>query len=693
MANLLPELETSTPNLIDELSEKENESKSFMAKADEALLDVPGMESLTEFASSINKSVAETIDFFGPDAINSIMGLAGSEKRVPRLSDTLEEKLGIGAPIGEAGTKQDVIRAAGNVIPSALAMGGLIRQSAQQLPKIASGAESVMSGILRQGGKSTAAGDVTLGAISGGGGKAGEAVDKDLGGDGAIGSFIGSLLSPIAAATSAPMMKNMLSKGKDGLVGMMTGTVKATQGMSDEGAATLLGEAMVREGMNPDDVAIRMKQLGGEGIPADLGESFSRILRTASNEAPRIGSRSSQVLHGRHRGQSGRIMEGLDESLNTKGLSLDDEIVRMDNLYKPQIKELYAKAMAGDIGETTTRTTTAVGTGAPVTEQIRSKFTKSLESLIENSPSLSKAFRSSQESIKNRQALGERVTPLDEVDAAKKVIDDKIGVSIRQGSNNKAMELVKLKNKMISEVDSAVPDYKIARDTFAGKAQLENAADSGTLFLKLKPRELREMTKGMGESEKRMFKLGAKQAIIDKVEDLQTNADMVKRMFGKNGDVSKLRSLFDTEEAFKQFGATLKREADYIITKNAARGNSTTKQQFADSKNMMETLSVARDALINPAAGAASLSRIIPALRASKGSEQSAKAFEDAGDILLESGMNPDRLRRLLTSGRDTVLIKELQKAMPESFKMIDKLGKVLEPSARAALVAKSQQE
>jgi hypothetical protein len=204
---------------------------------------------------------------------------------------------------------------------------------------------------------------------------------------------------------------------------------------------------------------------------------------------------------------------------------------------------------------------------------------------------------------------------------------------------------------MIEEADIAVPAYKDGRNLFAGKAQLENSVDAGRLFFKLKPRELDDFVKNYGESERKLFKLGAKEAILDKIDGLGTNADAVKRLFGKNGDVKKLRTLFDDDASFQRFSDALERESQFVLTRRAAQANSTTAQQLADQDNAAEMIGQATSLIGNPMQSATAFGRILSGLSGKKDGAVFTKSLESAGDILLSSGMDAKKLQAMLKRG------------------------------------------
>lgn len=607
------------------------EKTGFIQDLDNILMKIPGIPQLAEIAAGANRSIVDTLDFIGPNNINSIFELAGSERRVPTVAeattDVIPER---GAFVGE-GLQADVLGAAGEVVPVGVGISAALRAGAQALPKIGKQGENAIRGILRQLGigPSTARGivaqDVGLSAISGGGEQLGEEVG------GAPGALIGAVLAPLSVTAGAQGIRSLLSSAD----GVRTLTSNLTS-LSDEGASKLLSEAMVREGISPQDAARMLDDLGPEAIPADISNTFARLLRTASNEVPRIEGRAAQVFAERQGGQAARLFSALDDAAGVPGLNVDDEIQRLQTVFGPQINDLYAAARSRPL---------------PLTPKLRN--------LLEGKNSIGRARGRAAQRLADRRAAGDQITNIDLIDATKQEVDDQIGKALREGANNRVRDLVRLKNIMVEEADAAIPEYAQARALFAGKAQLENAADAGSNFFKLKPREVEDFIQSMGESERRMFRLGAKQAIIDRAENLQVSADAVKRLFGKRGDVQKLRSLFPDQASFDAFQETLEREANFVLTRRAAQANSTTARQLTDASGARDAFAAARALSGDPAAAASTFGSLFSGLSKKKGEEAFTKAMEQAGDILLDSGFDPNRLQALLRRG-DADRIKSL---------------------------------
>ena len=70
-----------------------------------------------ELAASANRSVTEFIDFLGPDTVNAILSLSGSEARVPTLTGALEPT-GIKGGFMQPGMARNAVQGAGAVIPA-----------------------------------------------------------------------------------------------------------------------------------------------------------------------------------------------------------------------------------------------------------------------------------------------------------------------------------------------------------------------------------------------------------------------------------------------------------------------------------------------------------------------------------------------------------------------------------------------
>lgn len=609
-----------------EYDQPQQDEKGFLAQAGDVALE--GM-------AAVNRGAAGLVDFAALP-FNAALELSGADTRIPSLTQAAAP-----ATTGnfmQDGLAKEIVRRGGEAIPASLAVGGMMRAaaapligqagSAAALPTLTAASEGTGAGALRQLGSSTVAQDIGFGALSGGGG----AVGQEIGGD--TGEIVGAIAAPLTVAGGSLALKKMFDAGKSGIDSFFA----STKNMSDDGAATMLAEAMVREGLSPDDVAKRVAAMGEQGMLADTGNNFSRLLRAASNKVPRIEGVAAQKFSGRQAGQATRLSGALDDGTGTPLLNVDDEIARLENTMSPKISELYSAAKDRGFSPS-----------------------KRLRALLEGDNSIGRAAKEAERNLADYRAAGQQVTNMSLIDETKKVVDAQIAKAIREGDKGTSSRLLQLKKVMVDEADAAAPEYAQARSMFAGKQQLKNAAELGQDFFKVNSRELKSLTETFGESEKRMYKLGAKQAIMDRFDNINADYDLVKRTFGKNGDAEKLRTLFDKPEQYEAFTNILEREANWVLTRRAAQANSTTAKQMLDEGSAQEAFANAREALTSPMGAANVLGKIVGGLSKKKGSQEYVRSLELAGDILLESGLKPEAVRDLLKRGSAPMIEKALK--------------------------------
>lgn len=168
------------------------DEKGFIEQAGDVALE--GM-------AAVNRGAAGIVDFFSTP-VNAALDLSGSDVRVPSLVSTLSPATQ--GNFMDQGLGRDVVRAAGEAVPAALAVGSALRQGASSLPAMGQASESIGAGALRQLGSTTATQDAGFAALSGAGG----AVGQDIGGD--TGEIIGAVAAPATIALAPQAAKSAL---------------------------------------------------------------------------------------------------------------------------------------------------------------------------------------------------------------------------------------------------------------------------------------------------------------------------------------------------------------------------------------------------------------------------------------------------------------------------------------------------
>jgi hypothetical protein len=190
------------------------QEKSMMQSINEAITSNPIGRGVSEFAAGVNRGATGLVDF-AASLPNAAMQVAGIDSQIPSLTKAM-------APATQGnfmqeGIGRDVVRAAGEVVPSSIAMGAGLRSAAQALPSMGQAAESTGAGVLRQMGSSTLAQDAGYGALSGAGGAAGAALGQKVGGDTGeqVGAMLGSIAAPVAAAGAIQGAKGVIDRSQE----------------------------------------------------------------------------------------------------------------------------------------------------------------------------------------------------------------------------------------------------------------------------------------------------------------------------------------------------------------------------------------------------------------------------------------------------------------------------------------------
>jgi len=538
-----------------------------------------------------------------------------------------------GAFAGE-GAVADIAGATGEVLGSAVPVAKGMRFAQQAIPEaIPTGRQFVETAkrVGRELLETTPQQEAGFGAAAVAGGE----MAQELGGEDA--DIVGQILAPMTAmgikSGAGRLFDRLFANPRS--VEQLAISLNSVQ---NDAAADLLSEALTREGMTVDEAILKLDELGPEAIPADIAQSFRRLLRAAGNLNPNLQGRTARELGERNVGQASRVAEDVDFGLQSPDMTVEQAIAGLREATAPAITELYAEASATPF-----------------------KFSGRLKTLLEGDSSLGRARQAAETRLADKRAAGDEITHFDVIDATKQELDDQIAAALRAGENNKARDLTRLKNTMIDEADAQIPKYRQARETFAGERALESAAQQGELFLKANRRQVIDTVKNMTPAEMNMYRLGARQAIMDKIDVTNISADLMKRMFGRNGDVVKLRAVFPDEQSFQQFLRAMKREAEFMFTRRTALENSTTVQQAQDIGGFRQTFGRITALFGNPAQASAEVANIFDGLGKEKNSREFAAALQSAGDILLTSGMNPTTVRSLLERGNTRRLRQELQ--------------------------------
>jgi len=197
-------------------------------------------------------------------------------------------------------------------------------------------------------------------------------------------------------------------------------------------------------------------------------------------------------------------------------------------------------------------------------------------------------------------------------DQIKRTLDKQVKSAYRD-SDAGADSLRSLRDQIRTRLDELNPEYRSARNRFAGDAALEEAMEEGENFLTRKTRQVREFTRKLTDSEREAYLTGATEAIKEKMGKAKSG-QLSEFNFMENGNArEKLRMLFpkgrDGDKAVARLMRELNTERRFAETQGKLIGNSET-QMRAAAENMINKksgLPTSTEILTSPGRGAANL--------------------------------------------------------------------------------------
>lgn len=345
-----------------------------------------------------------------------------------------------------------------------------------------------------------------------------------------------------------------------------------------------LGRALVRDGDEPAALLARNQAMqaerGGVATLADAGGENVKGLVERVAQTPGAGrTQVVPALTERQQGQAYRLGNDL-RSLTGTSKSAFETINETMAERAANARPLYEKAMAVDIAQDqrvvdAIMGETATGWGRAILNSTSVKRTLQTEYGVNDVPG-----------PQHLMAI---------IDAWKKGADDMIESASRSGDKNKARVISQMRDRVISVVDEANPDYAQARAAWAGPSRYMDAVERGRGILKPSEsaEEFASRFKSLPDAEKEAERIGAVSSIIGRMgNDSAKLGDMTKYL--RSPEVrSKIAAIMPDEQASASWQQRLNFEVGSSELTGRALGNSATARRLAerqDAENLMGDL-------------------------------------------------------------------------------------------------------
>ena len=447
----------------------------------------------------------------------------------------------------------------------------------------------------------------------------------------ATGAAIGAVAAPVIAS-GANAIKNVTANKLQDVTEYIS---KRIFDNDDKKAERVVRRMMEMEGLTPDEVVNRYNQLGDEGMLVDTGNNFRSLGRAATDRLGEAKAVAGKLFNGRQMGQQKRLLSSLEESVGVESGNYKSITDGIKSQRFEQASPYYNEAFK---------------------EGFNPEFSSDMNKLLDTTV-MKSALKNAN---KYAELEGEKiVNPLQQLHYAKMHLDTVIETQMKK-SPSYARKLIGFKNRLLDEMDKASPSYKEGRDIWAGDSQLLDAAKQGEkLFSRgVDSDELIDIVKGMSASEKEMFQLGAMRNVKNILDDTDMNANVVKKLLGKQRLRDRLALAFDDPKQIEEFIKKAEAEKQFSITKNSVTGGSQTSGNLEagkalDSEVNMKWLPETR--------GDSGTLVIDVAKNLTVGGKPNENVIKRVSDIILNSDLPEEEMRRILTDQGASKLIQAIR--------------------------------
>jgi hypothetical protein len=441
---------------------------------------------------------------------------------------------------------------------------------------------------------------------------------------------------------------------------------------SDVGDAYVrMARALGRQKMTPPEMAEAVRAIGPFATPADTGEALRDLLRAAINRPGRGATIAEENLTPRQNGvfdpdsgtytvrpSSLRVTDSAQAGLGLEGKDYYGELGDILAGRRAAAGPAYAKAYAAPPADLAEFRDFA---GSPLFNQAYQRARGISEKEFVTLPDGTEAI----------QPLPGKPGPtLDwrTLDLMKQGLDDLIKEGKVKGIGANEQGAIKgYLGRFVGKLDSLNPDYKAARDAFAGPTAMIDALEEGRGLLNEDAPLVASSLADKSESERQMLRLGVLQALQSKLGNANVTFDAANQAgFLKPNQLARFKALFPDAKAFADFYRSLDAEKTMFGTNKAAFGNSTTAKQLM---NVMEPADPQIEGMAQavPAASAGNIFSLVRALhRMGMESPMREGVGETIAAVLSSHDAEnlPQVVRRMTDAQRAAVVADAIRQAM-----------------------------
>lgn len=365
-----------------------------------------------------------------------------------------------------------------------------------------------------------------------------------------------------------------------------------TRASNVDDAYVRIARAAARQKMTPAEMTQSAKEVGPFGTLADTGESARDLLRAAVNRPGQGATIAEENLTPRQNGifdpatgtypvrpSSQRITDQAQAGMGLEGKDFHSETDNLLAARKAAAGPAYDKAYSAspvDIGELRDFA------GTPMFKDAYGRARAISQKEFVKLPDGTEQIQPLPANFTSNDGLDWRT-----LDLMKQGMQDTISEAKRQGIGANDQGATKgFLTRFVAKLDSLNPDYKAAREAFAGPTAMKDALEEGRTLLSEDAPVVAANIASRPESERQMLRLGALQALQTKLGNANVTFDAANQAgLLKPNQLARFKALFPDAKSFADFYRSMQSEKTMFGTNKAAFGNSTTAKQML---NVME---------------------------------------------------------------------------------------------------------
>jgi len=146
------------------------------------------------------------------------------------------------------------------------------------------------------------------------------------------------------------------------------------------------------------------------------------------------------------------------------------------------------------------------------------------------------------------------------------------------------LSLKGFRDEFVKELDTLNSRYAPAREAWSGPSQSHAVMRKGEDFLGSDVEEITRDMRGLSDSDKAFYRVGAARAIQERAKSAVDNADLSKRLFGNQNVREQIEAAFG-KGAADEFGAAMGHESSMAKTNRFVLGGPNTANKLADAED------------------------------------------------------------------------------------------------------------